>query len=57
MYDDYDDRMYEFNAREDYLAELRAEHDDPWCDAVPEEWLDYEPTPEEIALLNEDIPF
>jgi hypothetical protein len=48
---DQEDRDYEFNAREDYIAELNAEHFDPCWDepgpafsddelADPRDWLD-----------------
>jgi hypothetical protein len=32
-----EDADYEFNAREDYVRELQAEHFDPWWDVEPED--------------------
>jgi hypothetical protein len=63
MFDLYEDRDYEYNAREDYIRELQAEHDDPWWDIEPENFeltnvslsSDFDPTP--YQNFDEDISF
>mgnify|MGYP001576500891 CR=1 FL=1 len=53
-----EDLAYDWNAREDYLAELRAEHADPCWDCDPLDVPGVEaPTDEQVFLLMQDIEF
>lgn len=56
MYGYLDERDYDYNAREDYYCELRAEHEDHWADVDHLEDFVGPHRPYD-GDLNEDIPF
>jgi hypothetical protein len=60
MFDIYEDRDYEYNAREDYIRELQAEHFDPFWNVDPNDNPEEDediPGLSEYQKFDEDIPY